>query len=53
MPLTRFLDVLQKTDLTVCRGKVDRIVGLAVESLGPPVKIGEICRIYPPGGAGD
>jgi flagellum-specific ATP synthase len=47
MALTKLMNVIENTDLSVSRGKVDRVVGLAVESIGPPVKIGEICNIYP------
>ncbi|WP_129596925.1 flagellar protein export ATPase FliI [Anaerophilus nitritogenes] len=28
-------------------GKVSRVVGLTIESLGPAVKLGELCLIYP------
>ncbi|WP_053957774.1 flagellar protein export ATPase FliI [Inediibacterium massiliense] len=28
-------------------GKVSRVVGLTIESLGPAVKLGELCHIYP------
>lgn len=45
MALERFMKVLKDTDLAVGRGSVDRVVGLAVESNGPPAKIGEICSI--------
>lgn len=45
--MNQMLNVLDEADLTVCSGSVERVVGLAVESLGPPVKIGEVCNIYP------
>ncbi|HEX3026308.1 MAG TPA: flagellar protein export ATPase FliI [Clostridia bacterium] len=41
----RLLKIIDQADLTVCRGSVDRVVGLTVESVGPPVKIGEICNV--------
>ncbi len=47
MGLMQKMDVLKKADLTACTGIVTRVVGLAVESLGPPVRIGEVCDIYP------
>ncbi|MBU6430138.1 MAG: FliI/YscN family ATPase, partial [Cyanobacteria bacterium REEB65] len=39
------------TDLDPVRyeGKVAQVVGLVVESLGPPAKLGEVCRIEPDG----
>jgi flagellum-specific ATP synthase len=47
MALRKMLEVLNETDLAVCSGSVDRVVGLAVDTIGPPVKIGEVCNIYP------
>lgn len=47
MALRQMLGVIKDADLTVCSGRVERVIGLAVESLGPPVKIGEVCNIYP------
>lgn len=47
MALRQMLGVIKDADLTVCTGRVERVIGLAVESLGPPVKIGEVCNIYP------
>lgn len=47
MSLDRMVEIISSTDLTVSRGTVERVVGLAVETLGPNVKIGEICNIYP------
>ena len=44
------LETIKQADLTVRRGSVDRVVGLGVESRGPSVRIGEVCRIYPDGG---
>lgn len=45
--MNQMLNVLDEADLTVCSGSVERVIGLAVESLGPPIKIGEVCNIYP------
>jgi flagellum-specific ATP synthase len=47
MSLDRMIEIINATDLTVSRGTVERVVGLAVETLGPSVKIGEICNVYP------
>ena len=50
MALSGLLEIIRQADLTVRRGSVDRVVGLGVESRGPAVRIGEVCRIYPDGG---
>lgn len=47
MALHEMLNVLEEADLTVCSGSVDRVIGLAVDSIGPPVNVGEVCNIYP------
>jgi flagellum-specific ATP synthase len=47
MVFEKYRKVLDKADLIVCRGNVERVVGLTVEFSGPPVNIGEICHIYP------
>lgn len=46
MNLAEKFSAIADTGLSVFRGRVERVVGLAVESSGPPVKIGDICRIY-------
>ena len=33
-------------------GKVVNVIGLTIESAGPDAKLGDICRIFPPGGEG-
>lgn len=47
MAMSQLLNIIDEADLTVCSGSVQRVIGLAVDSLGPPVKIGEVCNIYP------
>jgi flagellum-specific ATP synthase len=47
MVFDRYRKVLDKSDLIISRGNVDRVVGLTVEFSGPPVNIGEICHIHP------
>lgn len=37
---------LSKADLVECSGKVMKVVGLTVESSGPAVNMGDLCRIY-------
>ena len=42
-----FHDILKNLDTVEHSGKVMKVVGLTVESNGPAVNIGNICRIYP------
>lgn len=43
--LTKYRDILQDLETIKYSGKVDRIVGLTIESIGPDVKYGELCKI--------
>ena len=43
--LSKYQDILEKTNLIEYIGKVTKVVGLTIESDGPEVNIGEICRI--------
>ncbi|MBF8984281.1 flagellar protein export ATPase FliI [Lutibacter sp. B2] len=45
--LNKYKYVLDTANLIKYSGKVSRIVGLTIESLGPAVKLGELCYIYP------
>lgn len=45
--LQRAIEMIRAADLTVSRGRVERVTGLSVESVGPAVRIGEVCRIFP------
>lgn len=42
-----FHDILRNLDTVEHSGKVMKVVGLTVESNGPTVNMGNICRIYP------
>lgn len=44
--LDKYKNLLDSADTVCYIGKVSKIVGLAVESIGPSVKIGELCKIY-------
>ena len=44
--MLRCRDRLQKSELIECSGKVMKVVGLTVESSGPSVNMGDLCRIY-------
>ncbi len=45
-----YFDRLQACNPLVHLGRVEEIIGLVVSSIGPPVAVGEICRIIPPVG---
>lgn len=47
MLLKQAIEKMRTADLTVSRGRVERVTGLSVESVGPAVRIGEVCHIYP------
>nr|WP_027414596.1 flagellar protein export ATPase FliI [Aneurinibacillus terranovensis] len=47
--LLKYLSVLQTLNPIRINGKVSQVIGLTVESMGPNVRIGEICNIYPVG----
>ena len=50
MDFQRYHDILQEIDVVERSGKVMKVVGLTVESNGPIVNMGNICRIYPSAG---
>ena len=43
--LDRYLDTVHSADLTPVSGRVVRVVGLLVESLGPQARVGEVCAV--------
>lgn len=48
MDFDKYFKVLDSIDTIKLNGKVKRVIGLVVESVGPAVsKIGELCYIYP------
>lgn len=38
--------IINNTDTVSVKGKVDKIVGLVIESTGPNADIGTVCKIY-------
>jgi len=48
--LDKYQSKLKRLDLLPCRGSVVRVVGLTVESKGPPVGMGQLCEIHLAGG---
>lgn len=47
---TKMLGNLSRSDSYNYLGKIDKIVGLMVESIGPNTSVGEVCRILSPDG---
>ncbi|WP_134700376.1 flagellar protein export ATPase FliI [Ammoniphilus sp. YIM 78166] len=47
--LQAYLDCLTQLDSIRLNGKVTQVIGLTVESQGPNVRLGEVCRILPHG----
>ena len=43
--LSKYKDIIEKTDFIQLTGRVERVVGLTIEALGPVVRHGELCRI--------
>lgn len=44
--LQKYHDILEKSDFIKYYGKVSKVVGLTIESEGPEVDIGELCKLY-------
>ncbi len=44
--VSRFLDVLRDCDPLRVSGRVVQVIGLVIESMGPPAHVGEVCWIY-------
>ena len=45
--LTKYSVALRENTLLKFSGRVSKIIGLMIESIGPAVEIGEVCDIYP------
>ncbi|MBN1532253.1 MAG: EscN/YscN/HrcN family type III secretion system ATPase, partial [Spirochaetes bacterium] len=43
--LSKYRDIIEEIDIVKYTGKVERIVGLTIESVGPAVMYGELCKI--------
>ena len=48
--IRKFNRLIEEADLNQYSGSVSQIIGLTIESNGPPANIGDICRIYSLGG---
>ena len=42
----KYQELIEQTDTTVYKGKIDKIIGMVIESTGPRADIGTLCRIY-------
>jgi len=49
--LSKYAGILSRIQPVRSYGKVSEIVGLVVEGYGPGASIGEVCRLFPNGGA--
>lgn len=45
--LSKYSQALKENTLLKFSGRVSKIIGLMIESIGPAVEIGEVCDIYP------
>ncbi len=43
--LSKYKDIIDEIDVVRKTGKVERVAGLTLESIGPAVKFGELCKI--------
>ncbi|HDP80389.1 MAG TPA: FliI/YscN family ATPase [Spirochaetes bacterium] len=43
--LSKYLKLIDDTDVIHFTGRVERVVGLTIESVGPEVRMGEMCKI--------
>ncbi len=43
--LSKYKDIIEELETIKYTGRVERIVGLTIESIGPDVKYGELCKI--------
>ena len=45
--LKKYIHKIETANLIRYSGKVSQVIGLTIEALGPAVKLGELCLIYP------
>lgn len=43
--LSKYLKIIDDIDVVRVTGKVDKIIGLTIESIGPNVRYGDVCKI--------
>ena len=47
LDLSKYFDRLSDATLVQYKGRVSKVVGLIIESIGPQVQVGEMCKIFP------
>jgi flagellum-specific ATP synthase len=47
MKLEKYMNVVENENFIKFTGKVSKLIGLTIESIGPAVEVGEVCLIYP------
>ncbi len=47
LDLSKYFDRLSDATLVQYKGRVSKVVGLTIESIGPQVQVGEMCEIFP------
>ena len=43
----RFSDIIKYSRTVAHYGKIEKVVGTTIESIGPDVNVGDLCHIYP------
>lgn len=46
MDVDRLCQTIQYTDTYRCYGRIDKVIGMMIESAGPECKVGDLCNIY-------
>ena len=49
LELSQLKNNIKQADLYRYMGKIDKIIGTAIESTGPTCSIGDVCRVFPKG----
>lgn len=47
LDLSKYFERLSDATLVQYKGRVSKVVGLTIESIGPQVQVGEMCKIFP------
>lgn len=42
-----YRDIIRHGETIACYGKIEKVVGMTIESSGPEVSVGDVCLIYP------
>ena len=43
---TKIRDMIQSSQTVACYGKIEKVVGMTIESTGPDVNVGDLCLVY-------